>query len=326
MLITCDKYGPIQFQSDDQATVACVPGLKTGKASGRFGKIRHQFYESANFIIHYFHLDISEELILRFASPNAASLKCKLCLKDEMTLGLDEKYVSLPTDQYIIFGGNVQATTLKCIPQATYQFLTIDYPEEALIRFRQQYAHLDEWISRQLLLLTGGNTNRAYASNNFRMLFTDITASQLPVILQAPWLHNKLGALLIDWFWDLHNNLGPNSLSLNDIATRGRNFIVQNVSQQCSVKDVAQHLGIKERLLSARFEKRYGTKIADFLREERLKYARHLLLTTDLPIKVIAGMAVFKHTTNFSKSFRDYFTYTPGSLRDPALPLPVNPD
>ena len=193
--------------------------------------------------------------------------------------------------------------------------MAIHYQVGILRQLKIQYSDLNNWLDIQMPLLAGETVPTAYASNNLTELFSDIANPRLPRFLQTPWLDVKITGLLIQLLAGLCHPTEPKSRFLDQTAYRAHEYILQNIDQQCSIPDVASFLKINTWYLKTSFQKKYGINIYKFLRNERLKYARHLLLSTDLPLKQISGIVGFDHTTNFSTTFRDHFKYTPGSLR-----------
>jgi PAS domain S-box-containing protein len=64
----------------------------------------------------------------------------------------------------------------------------------------------------------------------------------------------------------------------------------------------------------------FGRPPLDFLKAERLRVAAHLLRTTSLPIKAIAGHVGYRSVSYFSRAFRSEYDIAPSAMRRPAEP------
>jgi AraC-like DNA-binding protein len=82
-----------------------------------------------------------------------------------------------------------------------------------------------------------------------------------------------------------------------------------------SVKSLAKQVALNELKLKNGFRQFFNTGIFEWLWDQRMQHARHLVLTTNTPIKEISSMVGYPLTTNFITAFRRRFGVTPGSLR-----------
>lgn len=82
-----------------------------------------------------------------------------------------------------------------------------------------------------------------------------------------------------------------------------------------SIRSLARQVALNEFKLKDGFKKYFGCGIFEWLMEQRMQYARHLLLTTNRPVKAICSMVGYPRTTNFITAFKRRFGMTPGSLR-----------
>jgi len=82
-----------------------------------------------------------------------------------------------------------------------------------------------------------------------------------------------------------------------------------------SIRSLARQVALNEFKLKDGFKKYFGCGIFEWLMEQRMQHAKHLLLTTNKPVKTICGMVGYPRTTNFITAFKRRFGMTPGSLR-----------
>lgn len=78
---------------------------------------------------------------------------------------------------------------------------------------------------------------------------------------------------------------------------------------------LAQLVGISKRALNEAFQAEFSLTVSGWLREERLRTARHLIVTTDTPMLAISDHLGFATQSNFAKAFRQRFSFTPTEAR-----------
>jgi AraC-like DNA-binding protein len=82
-----------------------------------------------------------------------------------------------------------------------------------------------------------------------------------------------------------------------------------------SIRSLSKKVALNEYKLKTGFKQYFNTSIFDWLIDRKMQHAKHLILTTNLPIKEICAMVGYPRTTNFITAFRRRFGMTPGSLR-----------
>lgn len=86
---------------------------------------------------------------------------------------------------------------------------------------------------------------------------------------------------------------------------------------------IAQELNMSSKYIGRVFLKDTGIKFSEYLMSYRMLEARHLIVSTQEKISVIAGMVGYVQLNNFYTHFRNYFGVSPSALRNfEALPLP----
>lgn len=83
----------------------------------------------------------------------------------------------------------------------------------------------------------------------------------------------------------------------------------------CSVRELARQVNLSPGQLQRLFKLRMGACVSDFLVEERLQRAVHLLSATDLSIKQIAYSVGYKHHSSFTRAFEQRFARSPKDYR-----------
>lgn len=98
-------------------------------------------------------------------------------------------------------------------------------------------------------------------------------------------------------------------------AEEAYKLILSNFSIYDSVEELAAKVGTKEHKLQMAFKYRYGTTVAKFSREERLKKAHEILMTENDILLAVALAVGYNDTGNFSTAFKSYFKYSPGHIQ-----------
>lgn len=82
-----------------------------------------------------------------------------------------------------------------------------------------------------------------------------------------------------------------------------------------NTETVARLIGTSERTLNEAFQEVFALSPSQWLQEERIRTARHLLITTETPIALISEHLGFANQSNFAKAFRQRFGLTPSAAR-----------
>jgi CheY-like chemotaxis protein/AraC-like DNA-binding protein len=100
---------------------------------------------------------------------------------------------------------------------------------------------------------------------------------------------------------------------------RGIERVVQqlrdHLDQTPTLDELARLACSNRRALNEEFQAAYSMSVFDWLREQRLSQAAHLLRTTDTQVLQIAGRVGFTSHGGFSKAFRERFGVSPAEYR-----------
>ncbi|MET0351307.1 MAG: GlxA family transcriptional regulator, partial [Rhizobacter sp.] len=89
----------------------------------------------------------------------------------------------------------------------------------------------------------------------------------------------------------------------------------KNLTTPLEIAVIAKLVKSSSRQLERVFLAETGTSPSEYYRNSRLKYARYLLTTTDLPIVTIAGESGFSDASHFIRHFQQLYGMAPGRLR-----------
>jgi AraC-like DNA-binding protein len=116
----------------------------------------------------------------------------------------------------------------------------------------------------------------------------------------------------------MDRNLEPTAQErgLKDIVSLAIEYIWNQTHTAISVMDVARHAGCSRRTLEYRFKETTGKTVLEEIQSCRADRARHLLESTDLPIKQIVFRSGFQSHEQMRKAFKKLFGKAPGELRN----------
>ncbi|RXZ84008.1 AraC family transcriptional regulator [Paenibacillaceae bacterium] len=100
------------------------------------------------------------------------------------------------------------------------------------------------------------------------------------------------------------------------LLQRAKLYIRDNLSEPLNLHDVASYLNLSERHLSRLFSAGIDESFTDFIRNERIRQATHLLRTSELTIKAIAETTGFSSVHYFTRTFRKIKHTTPAQFRN----------
>lgn len=124
--------------------------------------------------------------------------------------------------------------------------------------------------------------------------------------------------LLLAELWQTFENNVPQHYSSHSIPNPSHHFAKQlNGLFQPSwhAQDLANALNMSERTLQRRMKEHFGLSIHEWLRHKKMKYALHALKHSTLSIGEISYECGYKHVSNFTQAFKQYFNCTPAQLK-----------
>ncbi|MDI6409979.1 helix-turn-helix domain-containing protein [Streptomyces albus] len=94
-----------------------------------------------------------------------------------------------------------------------------------------------------------------------------------------------------------------------------RALMTEHLDRRLSLKDLAAHCHMSVRTFTRRFRQETGLSPAAWLTAARLRHARHLLESTELPVDDIAARTGLGSGTNLRQHLRDTLDTTPSAYR-----------
>lgn len=97
---------------------------------------------------------------------------------------------------------------------------------------------------------------------------------------------------------------------------QARRILRERLDAPPSLTELARMVGTNQPRLSKGFRLLFGTTVYGFLREERLRRAREMLLHTRLAVKAVALEVGYRNTSDLSRAFKERFGISPSEARD----------
>lgn len=139
------------------------------------------------------------------------------------------------------------------------------------------------------------------------------------------YLKNNIESIGITLFWSILKDfekeiLDRNSKQIQTSAStliyQAKVYIIENLAEPITIKDIADHLHISERHLSRLFNQELGQPFTTFIRKERIRKAGILLSDSNIPIKDIALQTGFSSIHYFTNVFSKEMDMPPGKFRE----------
>ncbi|PZR18223.1 MAG: hypothetical protein DI539_16600 [Flavobacterium psychrophilum] len=94
-----------------------------------------------------------------------------------------------------------------------------------------------------------------------------------------------------------------------------KRLILEDIKNHHSIAQLATYAGLNTFKLKMGFKVLYGSTIYEFLQNERMKQALHLLARTENSIQEVAEQCGYGYATNFIAVFRKKFKVKPTQYR-----------
>lgn len=309
------EYGKILFtKSPDTPT-----GTATFQAAGPFGSIKLSETQVGDYVIWHSQYSLKKKLNLSFSTKekNAPMLVCMLkcdgpvtvkAVKEELIRKNHYNIASTPRIQY------------ELRSKEEYQMFGITFKPALLRDSRQAHPLL-----------------KAFIDNMTRKSAATLSPSHLPVsfemlVLIRDLLNSYDGALRM-WYLraKIYNLLfiALERIISGDYAARNTSLKESDVKKVERAKEYLEEslfsydkltkmVDIKPHILKKGFREIYGTTVYKFGNAQRMKKARHLLVSTDKSILEVSRICGFKNQSNFSSAFKSHFGYTPLAAKNTA--------
>ncbi len=104
--------------------------------------------------------------------------------------------------------------------------------------------------------------------------------------------------------------------SLSKPVLKCINYIYENLTKQIKIDELAKVSDLSENYLSHLFKNEMGVSPADYIREQKIVYAKQMLLNSDYSVMQIADMLSFSSQSHFVQVFKNMVGLTPKKFRE----------
>lgn len=99
------------------------------------------------------------------------------------------------------------------------------------------------------------------------------------------------------------------------LTERFNDFIRENLTAKWTVEEICRQIGTSVSVLKRLTRKRYDMSLSEYVRFQRLSYARELLLQDRVSIEEIANQVGYSSAANLTTAFKDLFGEPPHTFR-----------
>lgn len=93
-------------------------------------------------------------------------------------------------------------------------------------------------------------------------------------------------------------------------------YIYSHIKERITIEDLAAHTELSPSYLSRLFKEEIGVSVSDYIREQKIEKAQHLLKYCDYSLIDIANYLSFSSQSHFIQTFKNLVGMTPKKYRD----------
>ena len=130
------------------------------------------------------------------------------------------------------------------------------------------------------------------------------------------WLTRSIGrgiAFAYNLLWSIA--LPQDALRSSTVVHEFETLVVERIGERLSVASLSEELGVSQSQLLRLVRAEHGGTIQEFIRDKRAEVARSLIVSTDLPLKVVAAQVGMPDLQYLNKSIRAASGLSPRALR-----------
>ena len=101
----------------------------------------------------------------------------------------------------------------------------------------------------------------------------------------------------------------------NDLVRQVRQYMLENIGRDYGVSDIADALNLSREHLSRFFSKRMNENLADYIRQNKIRHACHLLRETRFSCSDIGAKVGYYNSASFGRVFKSITGMTPENFR-----------
>ncbi|REC62469.1 AraC family transcriptional regulator [Chryseobacterium pennae] len=308
------KYPNAYYQNDGEIR-ECITHLKPPYGNGFYHEICFENVHIGfgnvslqNKVLLYFEADFdSVEMHFSLKGKSAAlseNFNNKVCFESYQHNII---YAHQMSGQMEFDGHEMQILEVNLAPDFFKKFLPED--SELFNTFRNA-------IEKQHSCLI--NPDHCRISLEMYQVLNDIIHCDRKGIFKRIYLEAKVAELLLLQLEQLFNTTSsPSSLLKKDEDKiyAVRDFIVNNLNENCSLIDLAHQVGTNEFTLKKGFKELFGTTVFSFWNDIKMEQAKKMLIEGDLSINEISEVIGYKNSRHFSAAFKRKYNVIPSQFK-----------
>lgn len=191
------------------------------------------------------------------------------------------------------------------------------FVEKYIPRQREFTSLLDSLQNEKTGLLSEYNLP---ITTDMRILLNELQENKITSQFRRMFIETKVTELLMlqmEQFYSFSTDQ-PRYYGVNrqdyERMLHAKEIIESNLSNPCSLIDLAHQIGTNEFTLKKAFKQIFGTTVYGHLNKIRMREAKKQLLSGELNVNEVAMKMGYNDATNFIAAFRKYFGFTPGKM------------
>ncbi|MGC4235338.1 MAG: AraC family transcriptional regulator [Niabella sp.] len=195
--------------------------------------------------------------------------------------------------------------------------MTVEYFKRFLPRHHPLFETFDSSLKENTPVLL--NERAIDVTPRMRSLLYDMFQCEQKDHYKHLYMKSRFIELLMLHFQEYENaySSAEAAVSDNNLAKmyEVREIINANLTQPCTLVDLAQQVGTNECYLKKHFKQAFGTTVFGYLHKQRMERSKEILLNEDRKIAEVARLSGYKHASHFTTAFKKYFGYLPNQIK-----------
>ena len=137
-------------------------------------------------------------------------------------------------------------------------------------------------------------------------------------LLSANYREHLLTDILFQFYFEQHeHNIASREQTIKEhIVESAVEYIEENIGRKILIQDICKRVGTNTSTLNFKFRRAFNMSVGQFIMNDRMKKARHLLIGTTYSISEIATRCGFDNVYYFSNTFKKMHGISPTDYRN----------
>lgn len=265
--------------------------------------IHSDSYEAKDFIKNslfyykqFYQVEIKEEYTLKFDTGD--SYYMYYVEQGSMFVTLNRKMFSLTKNDLLVVKKNVDVS----VSANTCKLYAIEF---------------DGKLTSDFLTAIGNVNSPGISMVDFSgivMFFIKLKELSLYDVRNEVYISFSLEAILVEIYTRIHYGNDKDNPQ-NYAILQAIFYIEQNIEKKIKLDDLSEFVGYSVYHFSRLFKNEVGQSPYEYIIKYRLDLAKHLLITTNLPVREISKKCGYSNEVNFYNIFKKNFNITPRKYR-----------